>query len=68
MRIIIIQIMFAGTRKNVAEATAVPSPPSAALRVSSRELFRGRRELVIEHQGQEYRLKLTRNDKLILNK
>jgi len=43
--------------------TARPTP-----RLRSDELFRGTHELVIEHHGQEYRLRLTRNDKLILNK
>lgn len=37
-------------------------------RLRSEDLFRGTHELIIEHQGQEYRLRLTRNDKLILNK
>ncbi|MGQ0501003.1 MAG: hemin uptake protein HemP [Panacagrimonas sp.] len=37
-------------------------------RLKSRELFRDSNELIIEHQGQEYRLRWTRNDKLILNK
>lgn len=37
-------------------------------RISSRELFRGGNELVIDHRGEEYRLRLTKNDKLILNK
>lgn len=37
-------------------------------RLRSQDLFRGTHELIIEHQGQEYRLRLTRNDKLILNK
>lgn len=55
-----------------ASPPGVPQRPQskgpAAARISSRELLRGQRELVIEHQGQEYRLILTRNDKLILNK
>ncbi|HRH81669.1 MAG TPA: hemin uptake protein HemP [Thiobacillaceae bacterium] len=34
----------------------------------SEELFRARRELVILHDGQEYRLRLTRQNKLILTK
>jgi len=42
--------------------------PSPARRLRSDELLGGTRELIIEHQGQEYRLRLTRNDKLILNK
>jgi hemin uptake protein HemP len=37
-------------------------------RISSRDLFHGAHELVIDHRGKEYRLLLTRNDKLILNK
>ena len=37
-------------------------------RLRSQDLFRDSQELIIEHQGQEYRLRLTRNDKLILNK
>jgi hemin uptake protein HemP len=36
--------------------------------VSSHELLAGARELVIQHQGGEYHLRLTRNDKLILTK
>lgn len=40
----------------------------AKLRLRSEDLFRNNHELIIEHRGEEYRLKLTRNDKLILNK
>lgn len=36
--------------------------------VPSAALFRGRREIVIVHHGQEYRLRITRADKLILTK
>lgn len=43
-------------------------PAESKPRFNSRELFRGHQELVIEHAGEEYRLRLTRNDKLILNK
>ena len=39
-----------------------------AQRTSSAHLLAGSRELVIEHAGQEYHLRLTRNDKLILTK
>jgi len=41
-------------------------PPKPRLR--SEDLFRSHHELIIEHRGEEYRLKLTCNDKLILNK
>ncbi len=37
-------------------------------RIGSGQLLSGGNELVIEHAGQEYRLRLTRNDKLILTK
>jgi hemin uptake protein HemP len=47
--------------------SASAHPPRAA-RISSSNLLAGRRELVIEHAGQEYHLRLTRNDKLILTK
>ena len=42
--------------------------PHAAVRIASAELFRGRREIVIVHRGQEYRLHITKADKLILTK
>lgn len=36
--------------------------------ISSVDLFGGRREIGIEHHGAYYRLKITRQGKLILNK
>lgn len=39
-----------------------------ATRLKSQDLFKDGHEIVIEHHGAEYRLRLTRNDKLILNK
>ncbi len=36
--------------------------------VDSRDLFRGKRELQISHEGEVYRLRVTRNGRLILNK
>lgn len=55
------------------QASRTPSanrtaPAPAQRRVDSRLLLRESRELVIEHLGQEYRLRRTRNDKLILTK
>lgn len=44
------------------------SAPEGPRRVDSPTLFRGDREVVIIHQGQEYRLRITRADKLILTK
>jgi len=43
-------------------------PHPGAPRIGSGQLLSGGNELVIEHAGQEYRLRLTRNDKLILTK
>lgn len=37
-------------------------------RIFSTALFRDEREVVIVHRGQEYRLRITRADKLILTK
>jgi hemin uptake protein HemP len=42
--------------------------PSMPARVVSSDLFRGGREIVIVHRGQEYRLSITKADKLILTK
>jgi hemin uptake protein HemP len=43
-------------------------PGSARVTVSSADLFRGRREVVILHNSEEYRLRITRAGKLILTK
>ena len=36
--------------------------------VESEALFQGRSEIIIRHQGADYRMKITRQGKLILNK
>ncbi|CAG0992849.1 hypothetical protein MTYP_02377 [Methylophilaceae bacterium] len=41
---------------------------AGVLRWTSKSLFAGTREIVIEHGGVEYRLRLTSQDKLILTK
>jgi len=56
----------------------VPSAPEPAVQrdrpndaiagIDSRDLMRGNREVQIRHAGQVYRLRHTRNDKLILVK
>lgn len=53
---------------NAAAAEATASPAKSIRRIASQALLDGSRELVIEHQGNEYHLRLTRNDKLILTK
>ena len=45
------------------EHVAAPSGPR---RVRSEDLLKGGVELLIEHQGREYRLRVTQNGKLIL--
>jgi hemin uptake protein HemP len=42
--------------------------PKGERAMSSTELFGGRREVLIDHEGQVYRLRITRNGKLIMNK
>lgn len=46
----------------------VRSRTSHLPRIASTRLMGDSRELVIEHQGNEYHLRVTRNDKLILTK
>jgi len=36
--------------------------------VDSKELFGGAKEIMIRHEGVIYRLRITRNDKLVMNK
>ena len=45
-----------------------PAPKQVAREISSSELLRGETELLIRHGDELYRLKLTRNGKLILQK
>ena len=57
-----------------AETPAPPAPangaaePAPVRRVESASLFQRGREIVIVHHGQEYRLRITKSDKLILTK
>ncbi len=50
------------------EALPQERPPAAPPVVSAQELLQGQREIWIEHQGVHYRLRLTRRNKLILQK
>ena len=45
---------------------ARPAPEPHPQRVSSDELLGPKRELLIVHNGREYRLRMTQNGKLIL--
>jgi hemin uptake protein HemP len=54
------------------DATAASQSPSPAAasprRLKVSELLGGGREAILEHDGQEYRLRITANGKLILTK
>lgn len=50
------------------EVPAVTGSQPVRPRLQSTELFGTAREVVIEHAGEEYRLRLTRQGKLILTK
>ncbi|MGK7862184.1 hemin uptake protein HemP [Falsiroseomonas sp. E2-1-a4] len=56
----------AATPGDTAAISATASQDAA--RVQSTDLLRGGRELLIQHNGDTYRLRLTSNDKLILTK
>jgi|KBSSwiStaDraftv2_1062776.scaffolds.fasta_scaffold111576_2 hemin uptake protein HemP len=45
------------------EATPLQDPPR---RIRSEDIMRGAREVVIEHDGRQYQLRITQNGKLIL--
>ena len=55
------------TREGLAESRGA-SGPTAPRRVDSTALFLDEREVVIVHRGQEYSLRITKSDKLILTK
>ncbi|MCG8450406.1 MAG: hemin uptake protein HemP [Pirellulales bacterium] len=44
------------------------SQPRRVREIPSVDLFQGERIVVITHSGEQYRLTITRNDKLILQK
>jgi len=46
---------------------AAPGLPGL-VRITTTQLFQGRRSVVIVHSGQEYRLQITKAGKLILTK
>lgn len=49
-----------------AESKGIGQPADEVRWVSIESLLGSRRELVIVHNGRQYRLRLTQNDKLIL--
>ena len=51
-----------------ASIRVAPATVAACVELDSRRLFNGMQEVRIFHEGQEYRLRQTRNGKLILTK
>lgn len=49
-------------------AAPEPEPRGGVRRLDSGALLQGEREVVIVHRGQEYRLRVTRAEKLLLTK
>ena len=54
--------------RSEARSSHFERPPLAVRTLSSNTLFQGEHEIGIEHHGALYRLKITRQGKLILNK
>lgn len=54
--------------KHSAGPEAGTAPKAPLPRLDSRSLFKAGREVIIEHDGADYRLRLTASGKLILTK
>jgi hemin uptake protein HemP len=60
---------FSGTAEQAANRTSfAPAAPPPTRRISTDRLMAGRREIVLQHGLQEYRLRITAAGKLILTK
>ena len=64
--IMITIIVIVNRGMNTEQKPRVGQPQKAPQKVASAALLGANRELVIVHNGREYRLRLTQNDKLIL--
>ena len=65
------EVSGAGERAPSGDGAAAPAAaaiPGGPRRLDSAALFQRAREIVIVHGGQEYRLRITKADKLILTK
>lgn len=60
--------MNSGEIKSQTEVCGDPAPSSLPPRIHTKTLLGNSRELVIVHQEDEYRLRITRKGKLILTK
>ena len=54
-------------RSAMPAAAEQPTKRSPA-QIKADQLFQGQQEILIEHKGETYQLRITRNDKLILTK
>lgn len=59
---------FAATLSRSASLGPAVSYALALAKLDSEMLFAGKREVIIVHRGEEYRLRITRQEKLILTK
>jgi len=55
-------------QKTMSRTTTQSDLGSNRRRYDSRQLFLSQNEIIIDHQGEEYRLRITSNGKLILTK
>lgn len=60
--------LSAKQQQEISKGLFVEPTASQTRRLRSQDLFAGAKELVIEHAGDEYRLRLTAQGKLILTK
>lgn len=60
--------MNAASRQSSLSGSPGPSPTLPLAVVDSRDLLKGANTVVIEHAGQRYILRVTRENKLILTK
>jgi hemin uptake protein HemP len=60
--------MVVGDQSRERDAQHGPEGAAKLRRLKVSELLAGDREVVLEHNGQEYRLRITANGKLILTK
>jgi hemin uptake protein HemP len=61
--------MTTATDERPATKQSLPAmEPQAKVRVLVAELLQGGREAILEHDGMDYRLRITANGKLILTK
>ena len=60
---------MSGSEQDATRKSEETPPSNARLRrLKVSEILAGNREVILEHGGQDYRLRITANDKLILTK